>query len=660
MTEGVEVARGGEHERSRELVVVGHGMVSHRFCEAIVKRELHRHYHVTVIGSEPEAAYDRVHLGEVLEGRADRVALADPCWYERHGIRLELGRPVARIDRDRREVISECGEAYAYDALVLATGARPRLPELPAVDRVVHVYRTFADVQRLRAVATPGRTIAILGGGLLGLECADALRKLGCRVRVLVASASLLSRQLDATSARTLQRMIEALGIAVQTGYRLRSVERMANGSLALCDDRGEQVCCDVVVAAIGIVPVDDLARQHGIDCSEHGGVSVSNTLATSDPFIHAIGDCAAYGGSAPGLVAPGYEMADVLAARLAGDRTRTFVQSGRVCQLKLAGIDVMACGRYDLELGERYGHQAETTARVLTVHEGKLVGATAVGPWDERFAVQQAVEAQRAVSAKQLRNFERTGRLALDRRELPVAAWPRESIVCHCANVTRGTLSDLARAEGASLQTVQAACAAGTICGSCLPLVCELVGVKGERPEPHHVRWVAVAAALVLFALIAAALGSPLAEARSFRAPNFELATLLRTSMVRQLTGYVATALFVGGLLLSLRKRSRALRWGSFATYRALHTCLGLASLLALCLHTGLSLGSNLNLALSSVFAVGAFAGALAGLAVAIESRLGSARARTVRAALSRAHVYVLWPLPALLVFHIVAAYYF
>jgi nitrite reductase (NADH) large subunit len=225
---------------------------------------------------------------------------------------------------------------------------------------------------------------------------------------------------------------------------------------------------------------------------------------------------------------------------------------------------------------------------------------------------------------------------------------------------VTRGELSDLAGTCGGQLGAIQKQCRAGTICGACAPLVSELVGAPAAATKVPYSRLTGWASTLLFACVLVFVMAPSVPVAASVRQVKFAFEALWRSSLFRQVTGYTIVALFLVGLLLSARKRLSWFRWGSFGGYRALHTCLGLASVVALCVHTGLRFGSHLNFALMTVFVGAALTGAVAGVSAALEGGPRSHRARVARGLMSRLHIWMLWPLPALLAFHILAAYYF
>jgi nitrite reductase (NADH) large subunit len=648
------------HECTK-LVIIGHGMVSHRLCELLVQKRLNAQFRITVLGEEMVPAYDRVHLGQLLAPEHDtagHASLASCAWYEEHGITLALGDRATAIDRHARAVTLASGLLHDYDTLVLATGARARLPRVEGL-RDVLVYRTLEDVRSLRDAARPGRIVAILGGGLLGIEGAEGLSRLGCLPTIYEVSASLLPRHLDADSARVLQAGVARCGIGVRTGFHLQRVSRDARGGYLLHADSRPPEHCDVLVAAVGVDPEDSLARAAGLQCAPAGGVAVSETLATDDAAIYAVGDCAAYRGRSVGLVAPGYEMAEVLAARLAGDETRTYRDAGSPCRLKLAGTTVLALGRYDME-AERHRYFAQGIARTIVISRGTLVGATIVGDWGGSASLERAIGSERTIARRHITSFERCGELGLSKGELPVAQWPRDALVCQCARITRGTVSDAIEHGARDLDALRGRSRAGTICGSCAPLLATLLGTRVEAARVPYARLTAISSALLFICVLCLAFVPSLTASRSVQDLRFAVELLWRSSTWRQVSGYTVVGLFAFGLLLPLRKRLAWPRWGAFGSYRALHTCLGLLSAVALCVHTGMHLGSHLNFALAFVFLLAASVGGCAGIAAGLEGGRGAAWARAARGHLSRLHLLLLWPLPVLLAFHVIAVYYF
>ena len=332
----------------RTLVVVGHGMVAHRFVQAAIERGLTETHDVVVIGEEPRPAYDRVALTSYFETGADALSLLPEGEYDDPRVRLLLGRQVVGFDPATRTVlVDDAGNGQsvvAYDELVLATGAAPFVPPVPGHELPgCFVYRTIEDLEAIREAARGARIGAVIGGGLLGLEAANALRGLGLETHVVEMAPRLMAVQIDEVGGATLARHVEALGLTVHTGAM---TERILGDSqvtgLALRDE--EPIDLDLVVFSAGIRPRDALARTAGLALAERGGVLVDERCQTSDPNIWAIGECAAPAGRMYGLVAPGYAMAEVVVDAILGGQG-TFDGADMSTKLKLLGVDVASFG---------------------------------------------------------------------------------------------------------------------------------------------------------------------------------------------------------------------------------------------------------------------------------------------------------------------------
>ncbi|MBN2622191.1 MAG: NAD(P)/FAD-dependent oxidoreductase, partial [Acidimicrobiales bacterium] len=450
------MAMGADHttrDPRRRLVVAGNGMVGHHFLDAAVERGLHRSHEIVVLGEESHPAYDRVHLTTALEGADhDALRLGDPDFHESHGVRLLTGRRAERIDVDGRTVTTCSGDVIAYDHLVLATGSAPFVPPIPGTDLAgVFVYRTLDDVEAIRSWARQCERGVVIGGGLLGLEAAGALRALGVHTTVVELAERLMAVQLDAQGGRALRRHIEAMGIDVLTGVAASEVVATHDGRVAGVafgdpdDGAAAPVPADAVVFAAGIRPRDELARAAGLALGERGGVAVDDTLLTSDPHISAIGEVAAHrGGRSYGLVSPGYQQAEVVAERLAGG-TATFAGADTSTKLKLLGVDVAS-------IGDAFAH-AEAAEEVvysdpvagvykklvLSGDGTRILGAVLVGDASAYGSVLQYVRNDIAAP-------EHPERLILPAGDgAPVGLTPGDlpdgATVCSCHNVTKGAI---------------------------------------------------------------------------------------------------------------------------------------------------------------------------------------------------------------------------
>ncbi|HUQ71552.1 MAG TPA: FAD-dependent oxidoreductase, partial [Planctomycetaceae bacterium] len=331
------------------IVVVGHGMVGHRFCEKLIEYDTGRDFHIVTFCEEPRAAYDRVGLSSFFAHRdAERLMLARLDWYQQQGIELHIGDRAVEIDRDRRIVRSQKGIEVHYDSVVLATGSYPFVPPVPGVEKPgVFVYRTIEDLERMIAHGANSKRAAVIGGGLLGLEAAKATVDLGLETHVIEFAPRLMPRQIDDAGSKVLVQKIESLGVTVHLNTGTKEILG-ETGVTGLLFNDGNQIDVDMVVISAGIRPRDDLAKATGLELGPRGGVVIDDRLRTSDPSIFAIGEVALHRAMIYGLVAPGYDMADILAGNLCG-QDRRFSGADLSTKLKLLGIDVASFGQYEL-----------------------------------------------------------------------------------------------------------------------------------------------------------------------------------------------------------------------------------------------------------------------------------------------------------------------
>jgi nitrite reductase (NADH) large subunit len=370
------------------VVVVGNGMVGYKFCEKLLGRKKDdQQITLTVFGEEPRAAYDRVHLSEYFAGKtADDLTLAGVEWYAENGIRLFLSDPVVDIDRDEKLVRSHHGHVVHYDYLVLATGSGAFVPSIPGVEKDgVFVYRTIEDLEFIQSYARKAKKGAVLGGGLLGLEAAKALLDLGLQeAHVVEFAPRLMPRQIDDAGSRMLQGQLEALGLQIHLS---KSTQEIKGGDciegMQFADNSFLDV--DMLVISAGIRPRDELAKIAGLETHPRGGIVVNNQLQTSDPSIFAIGECALAHHMIYGLIAPGYEMADVVAMMLTGGE-KEFLPYDMSTKLKLIGTDVASFGDPFIEEPAcktvRYENKAKGVYKRINVSaDGKtLLGGILVG----------------------------------------------------------------------------------------------------------------------------------------------------------------------------------------------------------------------------------------------------------------------------------------
>jgi len=418
-------------------------MVAHRFVERLAVLGGTERFAVTVIGEEPRPAYDRVRLTAWFDHLDERrLALCPPEWARDLGVRVITGHRVASIDRVDRAVRTGNGYRIPYERLVLATGSSPFVPPVEGIDREgVFVYRTVDDLERIKERAAEARSAVVVGGGLLGIEAADALRRLNLDVCVVESGPGLMGRQLDAEGSAMLEERVREKGGRTFAGVQVRRIDA-GDGRLILSLDNGiEPLTGDLIVLTAGVRPRDELARSAGLPVAEgRGGVVVDDELRTADPAIHAIGECASHNGVVHGFVAPGYRMAETLAEIVAGRKSR-FTGYTPAARLRLPDIDVWTLGD-TARRGVRLTWRGDGAYRRIVLRDRRLVAAASVGPWREIGVAQDLILERRRIWPQQVQAFLRNGSFSNRSARLPVAEWPASAVVCNCLEISRGELS--------------------------------------------------------------------------------------------------------------------------------------------------------------------------------------------------------------------------
>ncbi len=482
------------------LVVIGHGMVGHYFLEQLVERNLHQLYHIVVFGEERYEAYDRVHLTDYFFGRsALSLSLVEKGFFAAHDIELRRESAVVAIDRRRRCVLDAQGQETAYDQVVMATGSYAFVPPIPGNTRPgCLVYRTLDDLDAITVQARQAKKGVVIGGGLLGLEAANALRQLGLETHVVEFAPRLMAVQLDEGGAAMLRRKIEALGVQVHTGKATREIVDGEQSMHRLCFADDSVLETDLVLFSAGIRPRDNLADGCGLDKGARGGIVIDDHCQTSDASIFAIGECALWQGQIFGLVAPGYRMARTVADTLA-QRDTPFTGADMSTKLKLLGVDVAS-------IGDAHGCTAgcqsyqwtdgpnEIYKKIVVSADGKrLLGAVLIGDADDYSLLLQMMLNGTDLPAQ-------PGNLILPARsgDKPkgggIAALPAVAQLCSCHNVSKGDISAAIAGGCTDLAALKARTKAGTGCGGCVPLLKQVMeyelqqlGVEVKKDVCEH-----------------------------------------------------------------------------------------------------------------------------------------------------------------------------
>ena len=376
--------------KTKQLLVIGNGMVGQHFIEQWLALQQHSSdWQLTVFAGEDRPAYDRVHLSDYFsDGDADKLQLVADSFYQDNKVQLKLNEPVLAIDRDSKTV-STAKASYAYDKLVMATGSYPFVPPISGNDQPhCLVYRTIADLEAINTSSDGARVGVVIGGGLLGLEAANALKLQGLEAHVVEFAPQLMPVQLDKDGGELLRSKIEQLGVSVHTDKATSSITAGSEQRLQLNFADGSVLQTDLIVFSAGIRPQDALGKDAGLELGTRGGIVINNQCQTSDSNIYAIGECALYQGQLFGLVAPGYQMARTAAAVLNGDDSLTFTGADMSTKLKLLGVDVGsigdAHGRTPGSISLRYRNDllGEYRKLVLSPDGKQLLGAVLVASW--------------------------------------------------------------------------------------------------------------------------------------------------------------------------------------------------------------------------------------------------------------------------------------
>ncbi|MCA0892464.1 FAD-dependent oxidoreductase [Microbulbifer agarilyticus] len=647
------------------FVVVGAGPVGVRCAQRLL--DYSSDAQVVLVGDEEGEPYNRVRLSQYLADNLEQSELNNPVTHAPHPRLAEFhNRKIIDIDRQNKRIIDDQGQQLPYTKLILATGSVAARPEIPGVhlDNIIS-FRSLEDAQTLIELRQTANTIVVVGAGALGLETAAALKTSNNRV-VLLARGGLLGNRLSDTAESYLSAALSALQVEVLAGAQLEecsgkdAVERIVLSS-------GETIDADGVVLCTGIKPETTLAEKCGLDTKR--GVSVSPYLLTSDPDIYAVGECAEYNEQLYQLVRPGFEQAEICSRHVCAttDQARAlppYQGSSNDIQLKISHIPCFLIGSTNSSNDPNlrvltFENRFRGLCRELYVRKGKLIGAVVVGAWEESHSLKQAIADDADVSELQLESFCEQGNLWQETREQTLKQQPDSYLVCQCNGVSKGELCTAIAGGKRNLQDLEIETNAGSACGSCRPLMAELLDIPAPNLVMRHARGILVISILSLVLIAIAAFSPPPPVSDSVQV-SWYLKKLWYDNFWKQVSGYTLLALCVMTASLSLRKRWQKIKAGHLDHWRYIHSLIGFAALLVLVVHTGFRLGENLNLALMLVFLAATCTGSLVGVFMARNHHWTDIKLREHRKWWSRVHYALLWALPVLLFYHILAVYYF
>ena len=476
-----------------KLVVIGNGMVGHHFIERAIEQGLHDQFEIHVFAEEDRPAYDRVYLSSYFEHKdVSKLNLVDLSRYEDAQIQLHLNQRITNIDAANQCISTEDGTQIDYAVLVLATGSYPFVPPIPGREHPhCHVYRTIKDLDDILSTAEQPKVKkgVVVGGGLLGLEAAKALVTLGLETYVVEFAPQLMGVQLDAAGGDILKRKIEALGVKVLTGKNTKAIidntlsdEASCHLTMQFADDTSLDT--DMIVFSAGIRPQDGIIKSNpecGIEIGTRGGILIDEACRTNAPNVYAIGECAVWDNTVFGLVAPGYSMASICAAQIAGDHAQTFTGADMSTKLKLMGVDVGsigdAHGATENSLSYLYQNPAEGIYKklVTTADNKRLLGAVLVGDTEDYNNLLQLflndIDLPTHPESLILPNVEKP--------TMGIENLPDSATICSCYNVTKGAICAAVEDGAYTMAEVKSCTSAGTGCGGCAPMVKDTLGYQ-------------------------------------------------------------------------------------------------------------------------------------------------------------------------------------
>ncbi len=472
----------------KRIIVVGNGMVGYKFCEKLRNADKSQTFEVIVYGEEPRPAYDRVHLSSYFSGStAEDLLMAPASWYKENKIHLHVGELVTEIDRTEKKIKTHTGRVDHYDYLVLATGSSAFVPAIPGVERHgVFVYRTIEDLNQIIDYGKKCTRAAVMGGGLLGLEAAKALIDLNLETHVVEFAPRLMPRQIDDAASEVLAHKLSQLNIKIHTGKNTKAIA--GNGKLeGLIFSDDTKLDVEMLVISAGIRPRDELAKSSGLNVHARGGILVDDYLRTNDESIFAIGEAVVHKNMVYGLVAPGYEMAEVVVRQLNGDKSRSFSGFDMSTKLKLIGVDV---GSFGDPFAETAGSipiafkdkRKGVYKRINISEDGKyLLGGILIGDASNYNMLHQMVMNKMPLPENPESLIGIGGNANVD-EAAGVKGLPDTAQICSCENICKGEIvKQVTECNATKLDDIKKSTKACTGCGGCTPLVNDILKLTLE-----------------------------------------------------------------------------------------------------------------------------------------------------------------------------------
>jgi nitrite reductase (NADH) large subunit len=642
------------------IVIVGAGPVGIHVAQTLLELGCDRR--IVLCGKEPWDPYDRVKLSNVLAGSAALDDIAIPVSSPSQ-LEFRKNCEVIAIDRAEKTVLLRDGSQQPYSTLVLATGSQAKMPSVSGLDKEgIFTFRDLNDAQKLIARRARSRVAIVLGGGLLGIETARALRRDNTRIYLIEHLRRLMPQQLDQDASDLLRERLIEKNINVLLGNGVKSIlgdERFAGVELL----NGRQIEGDTLVVCTGIQPQVSLALDAQISIGR--GILVDDSMQTSDKDIYAVGECIEHRNQLYGLVAPGLEQASVAAHNIVGDSARYEGSISNV-YLKVVEQKVFASGavgeeEYKLNLNEvSFRHPDGLRYRKLVLRRSRLIGAISIGDWNDVQRLQEAIQNKRRLWPWQIMRFKSQGLLWSEEQMADIRSWPKQAVICNCKNISLGTIVNAVDDGCTGLDCVKSDTQACTVCGSCQPLIEKILGQQGEAVKDKTLPWLLGGGILALLFTLLYLFFPAITPGDTVQSFQYTLSQLWTNGTYKQITGFSLLGLTIILFTIALRKRAKKEIFGKYQLWRLIHVVLGIFMLTTLILHTGFSMGEKINFLLLLNFVVVMLMGVIVTFVFSSEKPGNELTVRKLKSHSSRFHLYLTWPLPVLLLFHIISVYYF
>ncbi|MET1254053.1 FAD-dependent oxidoreductase [Aliikangiella maris] len=645
-----------EFGKQLPIVIIGNGPVGIRAANLILESTPNQE--VIIFGEEKSRPYNRVQLSLFLAGKVTENQLENPVSAsESERVTEFLGHRVVNVDRERKSVTDDRGNIIHYSKLILALGASPLVPKIENTHlKGVHQFRTIDGTNELLRSKKECKNIYVIGSGPLGLEAAFGMKQPNNNVTLQVRS-HLLGDYLNDDAQEVLIDYIAASGIKLSVQKPVKRI--IGEQHIEAVElENGEIVPCDCLIFCTGISPNKQLAEKIGLETRR--GIIVDQYTRTSDESIYAIGDCCEFRDRTFGVVSPGFKQAKSCVEHILG-HLHEFEEDLPHVQVKFNNYTTAYYGELDVEDGEYYSYtnRLKGIYRKLILKEGRLVGVILIGNWEEESEIKIAVNENRKFRNKALLKFEETGLLINKPQEIQVKNLPDSYVVCLCSNVTIGELNAAIKSGCRTIEALGEKTKAGTVCGSCKPMLAQLL----DKPVPNlvmrHQGKLFVTSVISVCLILLTILFEPLAAVDTVQI-KWHIEKLWFDNFWKQVSGYTLLGLCLIATALALRKRLKNFNFGHVDTWRYVHSVVGVIALLILMIHTGVRMGENLNFTLMTVFLGATMTGALVGVFMSKNHHWSDHKLRQHRYWWSRVHYTLLWALLPLLIFHIISVYYF